>query len=141
MYISFDGLYRQSRQSKERRRRSKTRYTSQTYQSHIPILSLTNRFPNSLSVVSITPSPLRHSRPLNLTLPPLGLAYAYQYAQHISLPSDSARAAQRPWKFNKGRQNWIIRNVTDPLAIPDSYLALAMAYADSIKGGARDVSL
>ncbi|KAG9105427.1 hypothetical protein FRC07_009292, partial [Ceratobasidium sp. 392] len=66
------------------------------------------------------------------------LAYAYQYAQHISLPSDAARAAQQPWKFNKGRQNWILRNVTDPAVIPSSYLALAMIYIDSIKGGARD---
>ncbi|KAG8690188.1 hypothetical protein FRC09_012097, partial [Ceratobasidium sp. 395] len=67
-----------------------------------------------------------------------GLAYAYQYAQHVSLPSDTARTAQQAWKFNKGRQNWIIRNVTDPAVIPDSYLALTMVYVDSIKGGARD---
>ncbi|KAF8762005.1 hypothetical protein RHS01_00721 [Rhizoctonia solani] len=39
-----------------------------------------------------------------------GLAYAYQYAQHVSLSSESERAAKQPWKFNKARQNWILRN-------------------------------
>ncbi|KAG8770105.1 hypothetical protein FRC12_004516 [Ceratobasidium sp. 428] len=92
--------------------------------------------------IHIADIPVLYTNPLtDGSLPELsqrGLVYAYQYAQHVSLPSDTARAAQQPWKFNKGRQNWIIRNVTEPTVIPDSYLALTMAYVDSIKGGARN---
>ncbi|KAG8695324.1 hypothetical protein FRC09_009230, partial [Ceratobasidium sp. 395] len=95
-----------------------------------------------LDDIHIADIPVPYTNPLtDASLPELsqrGLAYAYQYAQHASLPSDAARAAQQPWKFNKGRQNWILRNITEPTVIPDSYLALAMAYVDSIKGGARD---
>ncbi|KAG8744910.1 hypothetical protein FRC10_009280 [Ceratobasidium sp. 414] len=95
-----------------------------------------------LDKIHIADIPVPYTNPLtDASLPELsqrGLAYAYQFAQHVSLPSDAARAAQQPWKFNKGRQNWITRNVTDPAVIPDPYLALAMVYIDSIKGGARD---
>ncbi|QRV76484.1 hypothetical protein RhiJN_04499 [Ceratobasidium sp. AG-Ba] len=95
-----------------------------------------------LEKIHIADISVPYTNPLTDTsLPELsrrGLAYAYQYAQHISLPSDAARRAQQPWKFNKGRQNWIIRNVTEPSVIPDGYLALAMVYIESIMGGARD---
>ncbi|KAG9101181.1 hypothetical protein FS749_009643 [Ceratobasidium sp. UAMH 11750] len=109
-----------------------------------PVKASTEEAPVSvLDKIRIADIPIPYTNPLtDASLPELsqrGLAYAYQYAQHISLPSDSARAAQQPWKFNKGRQNWIIRNVTDPAVVPDQYLALAMVYIDSIKGGARDV--
>ncbi|KAJ1311385.1 hypothetical protein OPQ81_009878 [Rhizoctonia solani] len=67
-----------------------------------------------------------------------GLAYAYQYSQHISLTSESERAAKRAWKFNKARQNWILRNITDPNIIPDSYLTISLIYVSSMQGGARD---
>ncbi|KAF8707909.1 hypothetical protein RHS03_03922, partial [Rhizoctonia solani] len=67
-----------------------------------------------------------------------GLAYAYQYAQHVSLSSESERAAKQPWKFNKARQNWILRNVIEPATIPDSYLPISLIYVQNIQGGARN---
>ncbi|GAB1518974.1 hypothetical protein RhiTH_002039 [Rhizoctonia solani] len=66
------------------------------------------------------------------------LAYAYQYAQHVSLSSESERAAKQPWKFNKARQNWILRNVIEPATIPDSYLPISLIYVQNIQGGARN---
>ncbi|CAE6527746.1 unnamed protein product [Rhizoctonia solani] len=66
------------------------------------------------------------------------LAYAYQYSQHISLSSESERAAKHAWKFNKARQNWILRNIIDPAVIPDSHLPISLTYVASIQGGARD---
>ncbi|KAF8609348.1 hypothetical protein BDV93DRAFT_518181 [Ceratobasidium sp. AG-I] len=92
--------------------------------------------------IRIVDIPVQHTNPLtDESLPELsqrGLAYAYQYAQHVSLPSDSERATHQAWKFNKGRQNWVLRNVTNPTTIPDPYLSLAMIYVTSIKGGALD---
>ncbi|OJT10516.1 hypothetical protein TRAPUB_12954 [Trametes pubescens] len=45
------------------------------------------------------------------------------------------------WKFNKARQNWIIRNVWSEEAIPDAYLPLASKYLQGVQGGAREALL
>ncbi|KAF9247022.1 hypothetical protein BU15DRAFT_26455, partial [Melanogaster broomeanus] len=43
----------------------------------------------------------------------------------------------KSWKFNKARQNWLIRNVWSETAIPDNYVPLLTKYLADIKGGAR----
>ncbi|KAJ2933631.1 hypothetical protein H1R20_g3416, partial [Candolleomyces eurysporus] len=42
------------------------------------------------------------------------------------------------WKFNKAKQNWIIRNLWSSELIPENYFPLAMAYISKIRGGSRD---
>ncbi|PCH41374.1 hypothetical protein WOLCODRAFT_163035 [Wolfiporia cocos MD-104 SS10] len=42
------------------------------------------------------------------------------------------------WKFNKARQNWLIRNVWSSTAIPDTYMPLLTRYFTGVKGGVRD---
>ncbi|KAI0771936.1 hypothetical protein BD413DRAFT_547118 [Trametes elegans] len=42
------------------------------------------------------------------------------------------------WKFNKARQNWIIRNLWSESAIPERYLALVTRYLQGVQGGARE---
>ncbi|KZT12920.1 uncharacterized protein LAESUDRAFT_689896 [Laetiporus sulphureus 93-53] len=42
------------------------------------------------------------------------------------------------WKFNKARQNWLIRNVWSARAITDEYMTLLQRYLANMKGGARD---
>ncbi|TEB35370.1 hypothetical protein FA13DRAFT_1337469 [Coprinellus micaceus] len=42
------------------------------------------------------------------------------------------------WKFNKAKQNWLIRNVWSSEAIPDNYLRLATKYLTQVQGGSRD---
>ncbi|CUA76768.1 hypothetical protein RSOLAG22IIIB_02240 [Rhizoctonia solani] len=98
--------------------------------------------PNFKDKIHIADVPIPYTNPLtDETLPDFaqrGLAYAYQYSQHISLSSESERAAKHAWKFNKARQNWILRNITDPAVIPDSHLPISLTYVSSIQGGARD---
>ncbi|EUC66763.1 DUF2373 family protein [Rhizoctonia solani AG-3 Rhs1AP] len=98
--------------------------------------------PNPIDKIQIVDVSIPYTNPLtDETLPDFaqrGLAYAYQYAQHISLASESERAEKHAWKFNKARQNWILRNITDPTIIPDSHLSISLVYVTSIQGGARD---
>ncbi|KAI0722978.1 hypothetical protein C8Q76DRAFT_721163 [Earliella scabrosa] len=42
------------------------------------------------------------------------------------------------WKFNKARQNWLIRNVWSDEAVPESYVPLVERYLQGIQGGARE---
>jgi len=42
------------------------------------------------------------------------------------------------WKFNKARQNWLLRNVWLEQAVPESYLPLVIRYLVGIRGGARE---
>ncbi|KAI0332509.1 hypothetical protein GY45DRAFT_1360269 [Cubamyces sp. BRFM 1775] len=42
------------------------------------------------------------------------------------------------WKFNKARQNWIIRNVWSEQAIPETYLPLVHRYLQGVQGGSRE---
>ncbi|KIJ19995.1 hypothetical protein PAXINDRAFT_7259 [Paxillus involutus ATCC 200175] len=42
------------------------------------------------------------------------------------------------WKFNKARQNWLIRNVWSENAIPEIYVPLLTKYLADIKGSARE---
>ncbi|KAG9317273.1 hypothetical protein JVU11DRAFT_1468 [Chiua virens] len=42
------------------------------------------------------------------------------------------------WKFNKARQNWLLRNIWSEQAIPESYVGLVIDYLAGIKGGARE---
>ncbi|KAI9001272.1 hypothetical protein BD414DRAFT_526503 [Trametes punicea] len=42
------------------------------------------------------------------------------------------------WKFNKARQNWIIRNCWSEQAIPETYMALVSRYLQGVQGGARE---
>ncbi|CAE6425448.1 unnamed protein product [Rhizoctonia solani] len=98
--------------------------------------------PNPKDKIQIADVPIPYTNPLTdeslSDFAQRGLAYAYQYAQHVSLTSESERAAKQPWKFNKARQNWILRNVVDPTGIPDSYLPISLLYIESIQGGARN---
>ncbi|KAI0370199.1 hypothetical protein BV20DRAFT_304056 [Pilatotrama ljubarskyi] len=40
------------------------------------------------------------------------------------------------WKFNKARQNWIIRNLWSEEAIPETYMPLVSRYLQGVQGGA-----
>ncbi|CDO73997.1 hypothetical protein BN946_scf185043.g46 [Trametes cinnabarina] len=42
------------------------------------------------------------------------------------------------WKFNKARQNWIIRHVWSEEAIPETYFPLVSRYLEGVQGGARE---
>ncbi|KAF5370143.1 hypothetical protein D9758_001288 [Tetrapyrgos nigripes] len=65
-----------------------------------------------------------------------------------SLLSEQARKAleyaftqfRRPkkWKFNKARQNWLIRNVWSPAKIPESQMPLVLQYLANVQGGTRE---
>ncbi|KAH7887990.1 hypothetical protein F5I97DRAFT_934960 [Phlebopus sp. FC_14] len=54
------------------------------------------------------------------------LSYAYERFQNPS-----------SWKFNKARQNWLIRNIWSEQAIPEKYLPLLQRYLIDVKGGIR----
>ena len=41
------------------------------------------------------------------------------------------------WKFNKGSQNWIVKNIFDRKAIPKSVFEKAVGYVSSIQGSQR----
>ncbi|KAH9482590.1 hypothetical protein JR316_0004690 [Psilocybe cubensis] len=41
------------------------------------------------------------------------------------------------WKFNKARQNWLIRNIWAPEALPDVYVPLVVKYLTNVQGGSR----
>ncbi|KDQ17201.1 hypothetical protein BOTBODRAFT_53355 [Botryobasidium botryosum FD-172 SS1] len=59
------------------------------------------------------------------------LSYVISYDASREDPSSGI------WKFNKARQNWIMRNICDANAVPDSYFQYALKYVQSIQGGAR----
>ncbi|KAJ8518345.1 hypothetical protein ONZ45_g4566 [Pleurotus djamor] len=42
------------------------------------------------------------------------------------------------WKFNKAKQNWLIRNIWSEQEIPESYLSLSIQYLTGVKGGIWD---
>ncbi|KAG8936644.1 hypothetical protein FRC03_008319 [Tulasnella sp. 419] len=60
-----------------------------------------------------------------------GLLYAKSY---VASREDSGLS----WKFNKAKQNWLMRHVFEREHIPDTYFDLALAYLKSIQGGSRD---
>ncbi|EPT02837.1 hypothetical protein FOMPIDRAFT_1047573 [Fomitopsis schrenkii] len=45
------------------------------------------------------------------------------------------------WKFNKAKQNWLIRNIWSQQAIPDVYIPLSTKYLRGVQGGAREAIL
>jgi len=45
------------------------------------------------------------------------------------------------WKFNKARQNWLIRNIWSNQAIPDLHMPLLTRYLANVKGGVRETLL
>ncbi|GBE79406.1 hypothetical protein SCP_0206040 [Sparassis crispa] len=45
------------------------------------------------------------------------------------------------WKFNKARQNWLIRNVWSSDAIPEVYMPLLTRYLAGVQGGVREILL
>ncbi|KAL4265601.1 hypothetical protein AB1N83_000148 [Pleurotus pulmonarius] len=55
------------------------------------------------------------------------LIYAHSYIRY----PDS-------WKFNKARQNWLIRNIWSEEMIPETYFPMSMKYLSSVKGGIRE---
>ncbi|KAF8845748.1 hypothetical protein BDN67DRAFT_296660 [Paxillus ammoniavirescens] len=66
--------------------------------------------------------------------------------ENESLPEQSRKALSyayqrfldpKSWKFNKARQNWLIRNVWSESAIPEIYVPLLTKYLADIKGSAR----
>ncbi|KAF9008737.1 hypothetical protein BDQ17DRAFT_1348836 [Cyathus striatus] len=44
----------------------------------------------------------------------------------------------KKWKFNKARQNWIIRNLWSVEAVPDVYQPLILKYMSHVQGGVRE---
>ncbi|KAG6903360.1 hypothetical protein C0995_013113 [Termitomyces sp. Mi166 len=58
----------------------------------------------------------------------LGLAYAFLQFHRPS-----------KWKFNKARQNWILRNIWSSEMIPETHLPLAYGYLAKVQGGVREV--
>jgi len=42
------------------------------------------------------------------------------------------------WKFNKARQNWLIRNVWSSETVPDIYFPLVLKYLANVQGGSRE---
>lgn len=55
------------------------------------------------------------------------LSYAYlQFSQPAT------------WKFNKARQNWLIRNIWSEKAIPEAHVPLVLKYLTGVKGGVRE---
>ncbi|THH33824.1 hypothetical protein EUX98_g370 [Antrodiella citrinella] len=56
-------------------------------------------------------------------------ALSYAYTQAVD-PSS--------WKFNKARQNWLLRNYWSEQAIPDEYLPLVNVYLSKVQGGVRE---
>ncbi|CAL1701665.1 unnamed protein product [Somion occarium] len=55
------------------------------------------------------------------------LSYVYIYSTNRSA-----------WKFNKARQNWLIRNVWSSELVPDKYVPLVNKYLQSVQGGVRE---
>ncbi|GJJ13536.1 hypothetical protein Clacol_007790 [Clathrus columnatus] len=43
------------------------------------------------------------------------------------------------WKFNKARQNWILRNIWDENAIPEIYVPSCVKYLKGVQGNSRNV--
>ncbi|KAF8897330.1 hypothetical protein BD779DRAFT_1667327 [Infundibulicybe gibba] len=41
------------------------------------------------------------------------------------------------WKFNKARQNWLLRNMFSNESIPETHMSLLIAYVQKIQGGVR----
>ncbi|KAF5321314.1 hypothetical protein D9619_000993 [Psilocybe cf. subviscida] len=44
----------------------------------------------------------------------------------------------KKWRFNKARQNWLIRNVWAPESISDAYFPLVIKYLQNVQGGSRE---
>ncbi|PPQ95481.1 hypothetical protein CVT26_008509 [Gymnopilus dilepis] len=42
------------------------------------------------------------------------------------------------WKFNKARQNWLLRNVWNPEMVSDTYFPLVVKYFSLVQGGTRE---
>ncbi|KAF9485424.1 hypothetical protein BDN70DRAFT_796153 [Pholiota conissans] len=42
------------------------------------------------------------------------------------------------WKFNKARQNWLIRNIWNPEAVSDIYFPFVLKYLTNVQGGSRN---
>ncbi|KAG9219237.1 hypothetical protein CCMSSC00406_0001647 [Pleurotus cornucopiae] len=55
------------------------------------------------------------------------LIYAHSYVRY----PDS-------WKFNKARQNWLIRNIWSDELIPETYFPMSVKYLSSVQGGIRE---
>lgn len=55
------------------------------------------------------------------------LSYAYLQAEEPS-----------SWKFNKARQNWLLRNIWSEEAIPDVHVPLTKQYLSGVQGGVRE---
>lgn len=41
------------------------------------------------------------------------------------------------WKFNKARQNWLLRNFFDPSLVPEAYVDVVVGYLKTVQGRAR----
>lgn len=57
-------------------------------------------------------------------------ALHYAYLQFIDPGS---------WKFNKARQNWLVRNLWSADAIPETYIPLLNRYLAGVQGGVREM--
>ncbi|KIY67331.1 hypothetical protein CYLTODRAFT_397227 [Cylindrobasidium torrendii FP15055 ss-10] len=44
----------------------------------------------------------------------------------------------KKWKFNKARQNWLVRNYWSSEQVPDAYTPLVIQYMLKMQGGARE---
>ncbi|KAG6880432.1 hypothetical protein C0992_000034 [Termitomyces sp. T32_za158] len=66
--------------------------------------------------------------------------------EDASLPEQSRKSYaflqfHRPskWKFNKARQNWILRNIWSNEMIPEEHIPLVYGYLAKVQGGVREV--
>ncbi|KAF8917819.1 hypothetical protein CPB85DRAFT_141310 [Mucidula mucida] len=55
------------------------------------------------------------------------LSYAFTQFRH-----------PKRWKFQKARQNWLIRNAWSAESIPDAHMPLVLKYLTNVQGGVRE---
>ncbi|KAF9221940.1 hypothetical protein BS17DRAFT_809654 [Gyrodon lividus] len=78
----------------------------------------------------------KHQHELPFPDPTKDGSLAEQNCKALSYAYERFRDPQS-WKFNKARQNWLIRNVWSEKAIPENYVPLLTKYLADIKGSAR----
>ncbi|KAF9028469.1 hypothetical protein BDZ89DRAFT_1066117, partial [Hymenopellis radicata] len=55
------------------------------------------------------------------------LSYAFTQFRH-----------PKRWKFQKARQNWLIRNAWSAESVPDAHMPLVLKYVANVQGGVRE---
>ncbi|WWC62782.1 uncharacterized protein I303_105379 [Kwoniella dejecticola CBS 10117] len=64
--------------------------------------------------------------------------YAYLFSNRPNTSTSvSAEGPSITWKFNKAKQNWLIRNVFSNEEIPEKYLEIVLSYLKTTQGSSR----